>query len=231
MIVLPFHNRPNYLAITLATLREAIVSNELMGMGPSVITFDDASTEPYPNILDLEIDTKVIIKEHVKNEGEPLTSYRASSFIIDHVFNNYSDNVVVVIDSDCIVHPKAIHEIHALLKEFPDMGFGSVYNSCNHKGLKDYKDKYLKKEHIGGLGSVIRKEAWEWHKCQPSIEDAMGRDDVAWGWDWNLCKTLNMPESKWNIYTTINSYVEHFGQTGTHSGPYCKIDKAIRFLD
>lgn len=216
-VIITKHNRNNYLRITLSTFMEAIRDYPEV----KITIFDDNSQ------VDNEPD---IVHEHdldVIYWGESNGPYRAVAKAIDQTFAEYDESSLVIIDSDCVIHPNFVPVVNQMSIDLPDMGFGSVFNTANHSDIiaEVCNAKYLQKKTIGGLGVIVNRDAWEWHKQMTKEHGEKHK-----GWDWNFCLWLNETDN-WKIYSTAQSYVEHIGQTGSHSGPACSIDKAIRFLD
>ena len=114
-----------------------------------------------------------------------------------------------------------------MIVDLKDMGIGTVFNTNTHKPKSNtsIKTRYIEKNDVGGLGTIVNKNAWLWYKDKTTNVGPKHK-----GWDWDMCMWLNTQE-KWKIYCTKKSYVEHIGQSGSHSGPGCKIDKAMRFLE
>ena len=215
--VLPFRDRPNYLRITLASLKEALRTSP----DTEVYIFNDASTVPYPDILK-EISRSTIIKRN-----SAVGPYKSKSSAITEVFQKTKTSVVITLDSDCLIHPGAFRAASEMLANLPDMTVGTIFNSDRHKDHDpNFKlKKYVIKDDIGGLGVVIKRSTWEWY-----LKITKDKEELHEGWDWNLCLWIKKFKEK-KIYSTIRSYIDHFGQIGSHSGPACPIDRAIRFME
>jgi len=215
-VVLPFKNRPNYLRLTLSTIKEAMRSRTDIKLH----LFDDMSTTAYPLIIE-EMD--LMITKNSTLAGP----YQATSRAINEEFLICEDEYLFALDADCIVHPNIFNIVENMVKDLPKMGFGTLFNTDTHKvkaGNRDAKG-YVRKVSIGGLGCIIKRDAWEWYRKQTTQKGPKHK-----GWDWDFCYWLATTD-QWHICSTINSYVDHMGQTGSHSGPSCEIDRAIRFLE
>ena len=214
-VVLPFKDRPNYLRITIATLIESLRYEASV----EVILFNDVSSVQ-PDIINDNLDKLQII-----NRDKPLGSFLSKAGAIQHVFDNYPDEeYVLCLDSDCVIHPDAYTATKNMISDLPDMGIGTIFNSSRHDTVVD-GDQYIEKKDIGGLGAIVKREVWDW--CN-NMTEKHGRKHP--GWDWNMCIWIT-ESKKWKIYSTKRSYIEHIGQTGSHSGPACIIDRANRFTE
>ena len=214
-VVLPFKDRPNYLRITLASYIEAI-----RGRNDIHLTLYDDCSSTIPAIVN-EVPNATLMKRK-----KCLGQYQSKAAAIQDTFNHYANiSFVLCLDSDCIIHPGIFNAIANMIKDLPNMGIGTVFNTPTHPEISCVLEKYVTKEHIGGLGTVIKKDAWEWYVTQTRTNGAKHI-----GWDWDICLWLKTTE-KWKIFSTIRSYVDHIGQSGSHSGPGCNIDRARRFLE
>ena len=215
-VILPFRDRTNYLRLTLATIKEAMRGLK----GIELILVNDASDDKLPAIIN-ELPCTVWTRK------ERVGPYGSKAVAVRRVFDEFDDKFVMTLDSDCIVHPMAFGVAAKMVADLPKMGLGTVFNTPKHTfNPKDIvKSRYVRKDFVGGLGTVIKKDAWEWYI---SCASKYGQKHKVW--DWDMCLWLK-ESKKWEIYCTFDSFVDHIGQSGSHSGPECPIDRAFRFLE
>lgn len=216
-IVLPYKDRGNYLRIALATIREACRGHKDI----EIMMYDDGSVGKSPDLID---DMNNV---HVIKRNKCIGPYQSKAVAISDTFAKFKDEpYLLTLDSDCIVHPNIISVVHQMVADLPDMGMGSVFNTKKHQfDRKLIKGKYVLKKDIGGLGTIIRRDVWDWYNEMTTKHGPKHK-----GWDWDMTLWLNT-QKKWRQYSTLSSYVDHIGQSGSHSGPDCPIDRAYRFLD
>lgn len=211
-IVTTYKNRPNYTTITYATLREALKNFD---GEVDLYFYDDASTVPVPPIVD-EMRQASGVRGFFRHKNE--TGLGAEHGNVDSItkcFEKFPDIThVLVLDNDMCVHPFALNAIKKMIEDIPNLGCGSIFNSNVFPEKEIVKERYVVKDVNPGNGSVIQREAWFWHLSVSTPK--LDKNPKQPGWDWNLSAWMKDSGGKWNVYSTLQSYVEHIGTSGTN---------------
>jgi cellulose synthase/poly-beta-1,6-N-acetylglucosamine synthase-like glycosyltransferase len=215
-IVISSKNRFNYLRITFATLKEAL--REVDTTKFKIFLWDD-SKNSLPSIVN-EFSNLEIIRQGVDWSNKS-THFRCNN-IITETFSRSDKEYILQVDSDSVFHPLFYNKCLELIKDLPDIGYASVFNTPGHKVTEVIKGKYAKKNLIGAFGTLINRFVWE--KLLKSGH--MKTDDMERGLA-NFCNT----STQYGVCTTVNSYIEHIGQTGLHHREDDTIDRAINFYN
>lgn len=200
-ILIPFKDKMNYLTLLLCTLKEAIKRY------PKVKIFL-CDTNANNTVPSLAIDMPVIFKSF-KPFPNITTMYL---YIIPIIFQEIEDDNLMLIEADAVVHPEIFITVNKMIKELPDMRYGSVFNTKNHPAIKKVKDEYLKKDCMGFFGSIINRQSWNSLKIEGGI-------------DWSYCRHVR--NQNMGIYCTNRSYIEHMGFSGAHY----ELDKGVRLIE
>lgn len=210
-IVLTSKDRFNYLRITLATLKEALRDKHVK------IYLWDFSSTVLPNISN-ELEMEIIRQDPTwANSG----SHARYNHIITHAFIRSNKEYILQVDSDAVFHPLFYDKCLEMIHDLPGLGYGGVFNTSTHAGKK--YGKYLKKQVIGAFGTLVNRKIWE---TMISNNYNLFTNDM----EYSLSAYVNKNTSH-GVCTTINSYIEHIGYSGTHKHGDNSIDKAVNFLD
>lgn len=230
-IVTTYKNRSNYTTITYTTLRESI-SQFCNDTGEEVALFfyDDASNERVPSVVKSIGRVKGVAGIRFHRNEKSLGAEYGNIDAITKCFEAWPEAThVFVLDNDLCVHPYALHAISRMIKDIPNLGCGSIFNSNVFPEREIVKDSYVVKDVNPGLGAVIQREAWFWH-LEKSKGTKLDKNPKQPGWDWNLSAWMKDSGDKWNVYSTYQSYVEHIGAIGTNVNDSF-MTRARRFYD
>ena len=201
-ILLPCHNRPQYLAETLWSLERVKLPD-----GTQIMLIDDASTDK--SVVDMLWNFKhptaqVFVDDSCYNSGIKKVLLRG----YDELFSGGCTHVINF-DSDAIIHPDCVNELIELYIAGLDGGlltaFHSTTKSANgderHKVITQNEYFYLK-ESVGGINFCVDKEAYEKH-IKPSLLPEFGN------WDHMACISAD------GAYCLKQSRVQHIGFDST----------------
>lgn len=217
-IVIPFRGRLEYLKMTLATLRESTRNHDIP------ITVYNTCPDKEGNDLSIfsEIDNLEIKNITCKSIDTIIPK------VITNAFDIAEEDYVILLDSDTIVHPKAIDKFIEMAEECHDLGLGTLFNTATHPFISKPKgdEKYGTKRTIGGFGCLINRYAWNQYGKRIKKH-------------WDVEMSNNISNSKeWKVYCTLHSYLEHIGFSGTHrhgtieeQGKPTSIDRASNFFN
>lgn len=214
-IIVPYRGRYDYLRITMSTLKESI-----RGLDARIVLYNTCPVD-MEHSLDIfsEIDRLEVKNITCKNIDTILPK------VINDAFASADDDYIILLDSDTLVHPKAITQFVSMYNDLPDLGLGTLFNTETHEFSSILKpaQKYGIKRTIGGFGCLIKRSAWD--EYGKHIKD---------GWDVEMSNNI-ADSPKYNVYCTVNSYLEHIGISGTHArceiGHPLSIDRASNFFD
>ena len=214
-IAIPFRGRLEYLKLTLATLKEAMRGQDIP------ITLYNTCPTKEGNNLDI-----IAEMEHVEIKNITCSSIDTIiPKVITDAFNISEDDYVILLDSDSIVHPKAIEKFKEMADECPDLGLGTLFNTATHPFIEK-GDKYGTKRTIGGFGCLINRYAWNQYGKR-----------IKTHWDVEMSNNIS-DSNEFHVYCTIHSYLEHMGFSGTHRhgtleelGEPHSIDRASNFFN
>lgn len=225
VITIPWHNRNSYLKITLATLKEA-----LRGYGSiPILLFRHNSKELIPKIAD---DARIEL-----NDLDSKNCHHVYMDMMKIAFQRYNIDYVLNIDADACVHPNLIKSVEKMINNVDDIGHLSFFNEDCHpeptdkKSFQDKADQffYTDRKHISFFCSLLARKAWD--QFVPNIpKDGQEFD---FGCADGMLSTFISSKTNLKVYCTHQSYAEHLGFNGTHSGETpdgrCTSSRARRF--
>jgi hypothetical protein len=216
-VLLPYKDKMNYLTLALCTLREAIKNYQNV----KVYLYNTSGFDEIPDLA-----------QEMMAEGVPIIYRSTNQFrsiehmydtIVPRLFKEIKENHLTIIESDAIIHPMIFNAINEFLLRFPNLAYGSVFNTPSHPAIgKEIDGKYIQKRTLGFLGAIIRGDLWagfnrrKWGNC---VDASFGR----------YLKSKRIP-----LYCTKKSYIEHIGFSGKHKRigrVHDLIDRATNFLD
>lgn len=226
VIVIPYCERYNYLRLTLSTLRES-----LRGYEASILLYH---THRDAEVCKLDIfddiffnDQSNVISEytHIRTRKDENLDYLIPT-VINDAFSKTTDEYIILLDSDTIVHPKAIEMFLRMRKGCSDLGIGSLFNANRFPFLEiDETGDFGIKNQVGGFGWLIDRQAWSIY-CSKIVTC----------WDAHAALAISSSNTH-KIYCSVNSYLEHIGMTGSHRyeekeiGDPVSIDRAWNFYN
>lgn len=164
--------------------------------------YDDASSDyAKEELKDIFPNVEIIVNEN--NMGADLNTYQMCKH-----FLTTDDDVLLICDSDLIVHADALNFIENNIDQTE--GVLSLFNSSGHKEMKkDARiDKFVLKKYIGAAGVVFSKKI-----VRELIENIAYKS--ANMWDWAFCNYLQKNDIE--IFVSKQSYVLHTGIDGENS--------------
>ncbi|PHS40067.1 MAG: hypothetical protein COB07_04955 [Sulfurovum sp.] len=164
--------------------------------------YDDASIKFTKEELK-KIFPNAEIKVKKNNVGADINTYQMCKD-----FLTTEDDVLLICDSDLIVHTDALKFIENNIDQTE--GVLSLFNSSGHKEMKKdaRTDKFVFKKYVGAAGVVFSKKI-----VQELIEN-IPYDNVNM-WDWAFCNYFHKQGIK--IFVSKQSYVLHTGIDGENS--------------
>lgn len=214
-IVIPYRDRLDYLRLTLATLKESARGHDI-----HVTLYNTCPKKEENNLGILEEFDSIEVKNIICKNIDTLIPK-----VIDDAFKNVHDEYIILLDSDTVVHPKAIEKFLQMYNDLPQMGLGTLFNTMEHpfNVIIRPEQTYGIKLTIGGFGCIIKRRAWI--KYGKKIRQ-----------HWDVEMSNNIAKSgEFNVYCSINSYLEHIGYSGTHRrndlGHPMSIDRASNFFN
>jgi len=208
--VTPFKGRHNYLRLMLATLAEAARGKDVQ----SILVQTDEYDEPLPDIVH-ELPFVSLTQHKFLNVGTVLSD------ALNYVFGSSTTDWVLLLDSDMILHPLALEKAEQMVKDLPDMGYGSIFNTEEHPDCGGIAGGYVRKNLMGYCATIIKRSVWRQIDCAP--------DDIQFS---NAVMSLGL-----GVYCTETSYAEHLGFEGFNrrgdefENSTRVIDRARRFMD
>lgn len=210
-IVITSKDRFNYLRITLATLKEGIRYLDPTSFN---IYLWDNSTSSLPDIVN-EFSNLIVVRQNPIWAGA--YSHTRYNNVITDAFIRSDKEYLFQLDADGVLHPDFYSQCLTLLNDFPGIGYAGIFNTPTHPPTATIRDKYVKKNVIGFFATLISRTTWNaLHKSGHTMND-----DVEYG----LARFCN------GTITTINSYVEHIGISGSHQHCDGSVDRAKNFFN
>ncbi|HIP14035.1 MAG TPA: glycosyltransferase [Sulfurimonas autotrophica] len=162
--------------------------------------YDDASTEFGKEEL-IKIFPNAVIKVNKHNRGADINTYQiCKNFLMT------DDDILLLCDSDLILHPESLDFIENHIKQTD--GILSIFNSSAHSKVCDFSDKFILKDSVGAAGTVFTQTI-----MQELINNIS--EEQANFWDWSFCAYLR--EKGKRIFVSKQSYVMHTGIDGENS--------------
>lgn len=193
-IIIPIHNRYNYLKDTLWSLERIDLPSQT-----EICLWDDASTDPKVKVLidDFEHDNALTSKMNNENNlGIRDTLLRAYGYMW-----HLGCDLVINFDSDAIIKPNAIDElVEYYIPGTLLTGFHSTTRNANgterHHIISEQQYTYFKKS-VGGINFCVDKQAYELY-MKPALNN-IGN------FDHNACINAG------GAYCIKESVVQHIG--------------------
>lgn len=196
-LIIPCHNRPDYLRRCLVSLQQSDLSSL-----DHIVMIDDAST---PSREFQQAFFGVSFPQHItldqfsydKNAGIK----EAMRFGYNYLFNDVACEYVVNLDSDAIVTEHWLNVLLQIVSEFGDGAIVSGFNSMNKDGdtlrnpIVHETENLIEKKYCNGINMVMSRKIYE---------QGVYSFDESGNWDFNFSKQ----------FTTIvprNSVVQHIG--------------------
>lgn len=194
-LVITTFNRPEYLIKTLESVSQAIQPDMLL-------ISDDCSTDY--RTIDLISKYKVI--RTLRNSSIRYSLMQG----IGYLFNNGCD-IVINLDSDCIVKKDFIEKLIALSEKFPDQiisGFNTLTKNrlgVTRHPIIEQGDGYVIKKSIGGINMLMTKSTFN-IIIKPALIEAQRTKDH---WDKIACR-ISQEQGK-DIIVCSPSVIQHIG--------------------
>lgn len=212
------YNRPEYLKTTLDTLAKSDLT-----LAKEVLIFDDGSSG---NVIQMlkefkgKLNVPVKIYRNRKSLGANLNIAQACDFI----FNK--NDLAILIDSDSKFGKQWLNKINEAVilcdRENIAWGYISVFNTPNHKTIKNINSFLVQKKDLGSFGTIIKKEIFKKMTKNENFRKRNVSFDWKYGWQCDLDKKL--------ILCTKNSYIQHIGLSGTNSNKN-SVDIGVNFME
>jgi len=168
-----------------------------------IVLFDDGSTDFGVDYL-VGLFPKADIQTFENNVGADLNTVRIFEY-----FSKLDADILMICDSDLIIHPKAFLFLENNLIKTD--GILSLLNASTHVEKREYdKNALIERKYVGAAGCCFtRKAAVELLENIPSKYYIM--------WDWAF--SAYMARTGKRIYVSKRSYVLHTGIDGENSEP------------
>lgn len=224
VIVIPYSERLNYLRLTLSTLKEA-----LRGFEASILLYCTYEGREKGALEILKEMPSIVEHTHITRTPEKNIDYLIPT-IINDVFDKVKDQYIVLLDSDTIVHPRAIEMFLHMQNSCLALGMGSLFNTSTHPFIEkntneEENAEFGIKKHLGGFGLLINREAWLKY-CS----------NYFCSWDANSSSAISNSRD-YDLFCSTTSYLEHVGMLGCHRhegkdlGHPMSIDRALNFFN
>lgn len=207
MVAIPIYNRMKYVEILIRSLSECRFIDKA-----DIRVYDDCSTDfgiDYLNEKFLPLNAK--IKRRAKRSACTANNY----FEMMTDFINSDNDILFLCDSDLLLRPDALEQLERV---FPMTdGFMTLYNSDLHLTVKEGKEFDLKLD-IGHAAACMSK------KC---VSMFLKHNNPGMG-DMKMSEIMN--NNNIRILAVKNSFVQHIGVEGKHSGKNRGMDYSMSFV-
>lgn len=182
------------------------------------VTIIDDASEP---------DVQEYLRKTVQRTGWKLyTNSKNLGVAVNNISRaNYVDTEwMYITDSDVIYSSEFNYELQKLLVLCKATnGIGSLFNTGNrHTRIMEETEHYLRKGSIGGVSMLIKTDLFKTITADYQSHLRGGYT----GWDYAI--VFYAADNNIPIWVTRDSYVDHIGEYGAHSGGIS--DKAINFI-
>ena len=140
---------------------------------------------------------------------------------LDEDFGSEGPEYLYQVDSDGYHDPHFFYRLHEIMEKFPEWGSICLYNAYFHSprgGRKDrFSDPHTVIREIGaGISMFVRMQSFRDNPLKVQVPDRRG---------WDGFYSIEIAKRK--VFTSLVSFVEHFGKWGFHNKGNWERDRAL----